>query len=141
MWDVSEIPTELIEDYKGTGRSRLIIHPRDLYPAMVEHIQDVLKTTGGKMDLLAVMELYINEHDLHGATQLFEWVAGLPKTAWTDALLPRSDFKDGDPRLADRRQALEAALSWFTRAIRMACRREDKPVVSRTITNDPDYRL
>lgn len=142
---VEVIPAQLVEDYKGAAKPRLIINPANLYPAMIDHIREVLQSVetseDGELLTPVLPELAVNKLDNKGAENLIEWAYSITDEAWQDALTPRSEFADGDPRLELRAQALDCALGWYTRVLRMECRRKGLPVPDRTITRDDDYRL
>jgi hypothetical protein len=97
----------------------------ELYPAMLDMIEDVLAGTLDRHP--SVLHLYLRAKDLVQASpQALEW-----------ARRGRDEFDDGDVELGPRAEALEIARLWFTRMLKS----EVKPLVLRIIPGDFRFKL
>lgn len=114
---------DLVEDAE-TGRFRVIVNPSDLYPKTIARIQEALTGVGA--------ELNSAEAPMLAACQRVQ------PQEWEAALTPRGAFEAGDPRLPGRAVALDTALGWFMRSIRLAMAGKQYDT---TITRDDDYKL
>lgn len=139
MFEITAIPMEI---EAGEGVTKVIVHPEDLYPAMVARVFEVL---GGAnpTEILALPE----RGGVERANRLMANARGLPVQAWEDALRPREEFcelpygafveRNGGvkvqmlealakgkraevERMVQRGFALEIAMGWFLHALRLA---------------------
>lgn len=138
MFDIKSIPMEV---EKGEGVTKVLVAPEELYPAVIERIQEVLEGANPN-ELLASTERGGSAR----ADRLVAEARALPESAWKDALTPRADFIDApyfafvekngrlkesmlemlpeetQPyalRMVQRGYALEIAMGWFLHAIRL----------------------
>lgn len=157
MFSVLDLPME-IEHHEGETPTIVRINPQDIYPVVIARIQEVLN---GAMPI----ELFATSE--RGGTAradvLINNARKLPPQAWSDALLPRTNFIDlsysafvrpnggikedmvnaleSDARsrvlqMLRRGYALEIAYGWFCQALRLAVGSYDL-----TINRDENYRL
>lgn len=113
------------------GRFRVTVDPADLYPETIARIQEVLAWTDNHPPTEPLILNSAEEPMLPAARNI-------NPGDWTLALTPRVQFADGDARLVGRAQALETALGWFMRSIRLAMAGKSYDT---TITRDDDFKL
>ena len=152
MFDVTKLTMTIGEE---DGQPSILIDPKDLYPAVLERIQEVLETGSTPSELMALTERGGNAR----AEILLATARALPQDAWINALIPRSEFYPDVPYISlDKREslfplidanylptvqalctrgdALELALGWFLHALRLAL-----GGFNAKISKNPDYKL
>jgi hypothetical protein len=147
----------------GEGITRITVAPEDLYPAMIQRIQEVLSGANPN-EILASTERGGNAR----ADRLIAEAKALPADAWDDALKPRGDFiglpyfsvveKNGRlreelvtvlapktrpdvMRMVQRGYALEIAMGWFLHAARLEFGAIDTTIQPRSAEGKELFRL
>lgn len=160
MFDIKSLKMNI---EKGEGPVQVTIAPQDLYPPMVERIQDVLKGAN-PTEILASTERGGNAR----ADRLISEARNLPEQAWVDALRPRSEFSDASYfsfvqpngrlknsmmdlvapktrpdvlRMVQRGYALETAMGWFLHALRLEFGQVDVTIQPGSDEEKDQFRL
>lgn len=138
MFNVEDYIT--LEERENADRPWFTIHTDDAFPALIKHIQTVIKANKPSVELIDIRP-HPEIAPVQAARMHLANAQAVAPDAWDDALKPRShkDFPSddevrvalalhagGDPlpenvqRLMRRAQAVHVVRKWFTRALKNA---------------------